>query len=56
MPNPISRAFARFRRTSDERRAASRLAALPDYLLRDMGLVPGGEAALARQIRGEPER
>jgi hypothetical protein len=32
------------------------LAALPDYLLRDMGLDPAGESSLRRQINARQPR
>lgn len=53
MENAVLRAFAHLRDSGRRRREAQRLANLPDYLLYDMGLTPGGEASLARQIRPE---
>jgi hypothetical protein len=52
MPNPIVRALDRWSRARAERRVARRLARLPDYLKRDMGLSLDGLAAIAAQIRG----
>ena len=54
--NWITRAAARWREAEKRRRDAARLAALPDYLLYDMGLTPDGEASLARQLRPGTKR
>ena len=43
--------ITRWREAGRRRRDAAHLARLPDYLLRDMGLTPGGESSLTRQIR-----
>lgn len=56
MPNLFSRTFADFRAAERRRRDAMRLAALPDYLLRDMGLTPAGETSLRRQIAAGKSR
>jgi uncharacterized protein YjiS (DUF1127 family) len=52
MPNPITRTLDRWSRAREERREAARLAAMPERLLRDMGLSLEGLAAIAAQIRG----
>jgi uncharacterized protein YjiS (DUF1127 family) len=49
--NWITRTAANWRAADKRRRDAEHLARLPDYLLYDMGLTPGGEPSLARQLR-----
>jgi hypothetical protein len=56
MSNWITRTAAQWREAGRRRRAAAHLAKLPDYLLRDMGLAPGGEASLASQLRSDERR
>ncbi len=51
MQNAITRALARWGATRAQRGEAARLAALPQYLLRDMGLPLEGEAAIASHLR-----
>jgi uncharacterized protein YjiS (DUF1127 family) len=50
--NWLTRTTAHLRAADKRRRDAGHLAALPDYLLRDIGLTPGGEISLSRQLRG----
>ena len=52
MSNPITRAYARLTHSARRRAESRRLARLPQYLLRDMGLTLDGPAAIARQIDG----
>ena len=52
MQNPITRALNRWKEDRAERREAKRLAAMPHYLIRDMGLSLEGMAAIAAQLRG----
>ena len=52
MQNWFTRTYDRLSEAAQVRREAARLAALPSYLLRDMGLPLDGEASLARQLRG----
>ena len=56
MSNPITRAYARLTRSARRRDEVERLARLPQYLLRDMGLTLDGPAAIARQIDGAATR
>jgi hypothetical protein len=56
MPNLFTRTLAGFRAADRRRREAMHLAALPDYLLRDMGLDPAGESSLRRQINARQPR
>jgi hypothetical protein len=51
MQNWFTRAYGRWSDTAETRREAARLAAMPHYLLRDMGLSLEGRTALARQLR-----
>ncbi len=48
--------FTRSRARWNARREVDRLAALPDYLLRDMGLTLEGRSALVRQISRKRNR
>ena len=48
--------FTRSRARWNARREVDRLAALPDYLLRDMGLTLKGRSALVRQISRKRNR
>jgi uncharacterized protein YjiS (DUF1127 family) len=53
MSNWVTRTAARWHEAGRRRRDAAHLARLPDYLLRDIGLRPDGEASLARQLRSD---
>jgi uncharacterized protein YjiS (DUF1127 family) len=56
MSNLIGRTLARWRDADRNYRDATRLARLPDHLLRDMGFTPEGVISLARQIRRRSKR
>lgn len=48
----FARSLARRRAAAIHRREVAHLVALPEYLLRDMGLTLEGAAALERALRG----
>ncbi|MFO1144084.1 MAG: hypothetical protein U1E59_17255 [Amaricoccus sp.] len=52
MPNLFTRALSHWGDAGRRRAEAERLARLPQYLLRDMGLSLAGPEAIARQIAG----
>lgn len=56
MQNWFTRSYDRWSEKTALRREAERLAGLPAYLLRDMGLSLEGRTALARQLRGGARR
>ena len=51
MPNLITRAYTRWVEADRNWRTAQHLAQLPEYLLVDMGVMPGGPGSIARQIQ-----
>ena len=51
MTNLITRAYTRWVEADRAWRNAQYLAQLPEHLLTDMGIVPGGAGSIARQIQ-----